>query len=633
MSVEKKNFDALKLKYPQLFDKLSAMKPSGRYQVINAGNGKHLNLIDHQRKVFYYDKFSPYSPVEKDIIGRQIKIPNLAIFLGCGLFYTAKAYLDNYINKTASGESRLYIIEKDIDSFRTVIQFVDISALILHDGIIFYVDTDPHSIMIDLSARFKQGGIKAFIKAMNFIEDLNSFTAYKDYYINCIRAVKEAAKDTLIFFGNSPLDSLIGIENTFLNIMEIIDNPGVKDLKGVFKGKPGIVVSTGPSLEKNIHLLKGLENKAVICSPDASLQVMRNHGFKPHMVTSLERGPATAKLFDYITPEDTDDVYFAATPVIHQNTYSKWHGKKIIVYRSFATFEWLEIEKGTLDIGPSAGNMAFELLDYLGCNPIILIGQDLAFGKDGNTHATGSRFGNKEDRPHFKDTLMVEGNYQPQIQTMRIWENFRRYFVADISKTSATVINATEGGAKIQGTQIMTFQEAIDKYIDDDVNALDIISGSLNQPDEKEKREYLEKTLEKVNTATDFTKDVQQKFYSAVLMCNEYFDVIWKNFQETGDYDGKRTKEILDSTSDIMAVCNSQDFYHILMHYVQSYYIKSVMDIYGVKANAKDGRSEQYEVLQVAAEFFETMHGLMSKILPMFEQLQRVLKGRLESGD
>jgi hypothetical protein len=57
------------------------------------------------------------------------------------------------------------------------------------------------------------------------------------------------------------------------------------------------------------------------------------------------------------------------------------------------------------------------------------------------------------------------------------------------------------------------------------------------------------------------------------------------------------------------------------------------MDIYGVKANAKDGRSEQYEVLQVAAEFFETMHGLMSKILPMFEQLQRVLKGRLESGD
>ena len=63
-------------------------------------------------------------------------------------------------------------------------------------------------------------------------------------------------------------------------------------------------------------------------------------------------------------------------------TYANFPGEKIIVFRKFATFEWLDIKKGILDIGPSAGNMAFKVLEYLGCDPIIMIGQDLAITDD-----------------------------------------------------------------------------------------------------------------------------------------------------------------------------------------------------------------------------------------------------------
>jgi len=87
-------------------------------------------------------------------------------------------------------------------------------------------------------------------------------------------------------------------------------------------------VATGPSLNKNIHLLKGLENKAVICAVDASLRVMRRHNLKPHLVTSLERVLPTAKLFEGLTKEDVEGVYLSACPVIRPETYANFPGKE-----------------------------------------------------------------------------------------------------------------------------------------------------------------------------------------------------------------------------------------------------------------------------------------------------------------
>ncbi|MGD9807290.1 MAG: motility associated factor glycosyltransferase family protein [Deferribacterales bacterium] len=629
MSIEQKNLKSIKAKYPELYDAITNRPSSGRYQIIDLYKNGKLNLIDSQRNVLIYQKQDPYGQVLREIKGRNIKVPNFAIFLGLGFLYNVKAYIDTYINKKID-DFGLVLVEKDIDLFRTILKVADFTAIVDHPRCHLLVGLSSTEVHMKLSFLFRSSNLKSFIKATNFIEESALFAANKEYYLDVIRVYKEASKDVLRHYGNSPLDSLIGIDHTFVNIDEIIYHPGIKDLEGVFKGKPGIVVSTGPSLNKNIHLLEGLENKAVICCPDASVLVLKNRNLKPHMVTSLERVENTAKLFDGLTEDDTKGIYFAGTPVLHPLTYQKWPGKRICVYRNFATFQWLDIERGIIDIGPSAGNMAFEILAYLGCDPIILIGQDLAFAEDGTTHAKGNKFGEKDERDFMKKTFPVPGNYQKEVQTVELWESFRRAYNLSVSRTDAKVINATEGGAKIEGTEVMTFQEAIDKYITDDVNTVDVIESSLRYPTEDEIAENLNKVEMKVEEAKEYIEELSDKFLESGKLADKYLNTVWKKYTEDGEYDFEESQKILNDSSATIALCSSEKFYLILMHYVQSYYIKSVMDIYGVRANSKSPQQEQHDVIVLAGKLSYTLHGLLQKMLPMFYNLEKYLKSKSE---
>jgi hypothetical protein len=129
------------------------------------------------------------------------------------------------------------------------------------------------------------------------------------------------------------------------NINTIINNPGVNLLKDKFKGKPGVVVATGPSLNKNKHLLKGLEDKALLISCDATLKILLAMGVKPHLVTSLEREMAVVQLFEGIQKEQVEDVYLAACPVVYPEVYQTYPGPNIVIYRRFDHFKWLQLER------------------------------------------------------------------------------------------------------------------------------------------------------------------------------------------------------------------------------------------------------------------------------------------------
>jgi hypothetical protein len=627
MTLEQKNMECLSQRYPGLYEKLTKMPISDKYAVVNINNSGKINVLNKQNNRLIYDRLDPYGKVLDGLVNRNIKIGNLAVFLGLGLLYNVKAYVDTYINNKVE-DYGLILIEKDIELFQCILKSVDITSLLSHPKCFLFVDKSPSEMHMNFSTIFRETGVKLFIKATNFIEEPAVFSESKDYYISVIKAYKEASKDVLVHFGNCPNDSLIGIDHTLLNIDEIIYHPGIQDLKGAFKGKPGIVVSTGPSLNKNVHLLEGLENKAVICCPDASVLVLNKHGKKPHLVTSLERVEATSKLFDGLTEEDVKDVYFAATPVVHPLTYQNWPGKKICVYRNFSTFMWLDIEKGILDIGPSAGNMAFEVLAYLGCDPIILIGQDLAFAEDGMTHAKGSRYGEKDERDMFKRTFTVPGNIQPEVKTIAVWENFRRTYNLSVARTSAKVINATEGGARIEGTEIMTFQEAIDKYISGEMNVPQMIEERLNYPSEKEIAENLEKVKVKVDDAINYVTDIASKFLDAAKETDYYFENIWKKYDETGEYDFDESKRVLQEVNEAIMLCNSRDFFLIVMHYVQSYYIKSMINIYGVRANSENLKQEHHDVLKVGRDLLYVLHALVVRMLPMFNNLKAYLESK-----
>ena len=140
----------------------------------------------------------------------------------------------------------------------------------------------------------------------------------------------------------------------------------------------------------------------------------------------------------------------------------------------------VRVGKGALRSGATVAHLAFYLAEHLGCDPVIFLGQDLGFS-DGLCYAPGTSY---EDvwRPELSRFCTVEMKQWEQIVRERhilrrvedvegrpTYTEERLYtylqqFERDFLSTSTKVIDATEGGVRKRGSEVMTFAEAIEKY-------------------------------------------------------------------------------------------------------------------------------------------------------------------------
>jgi hypothetical protein len=166
--------------------------------------------------------------------------------------------------------------------------------------------------------------------------------------------------------------------------------------------------------------------------------------------------------------------------------------------------------------------MAFRLLNYLGCDPIILIGQDLALSEEGKTHARDNPYGD-EQSVYLHSPEEIEGNYCKTLKTNPILKMFLYGYQSDVANFKGKVVNATEGGAKIPGTQLMTLREAIDTYIKTplefpnapNLSIAEYIASSLEQPSEAQISEDKFRAEAAIRDAIDIIIDAGNKIDSA----------------------------------------------------------------------------------------------------------------------
>jgi len=469
-NIYEKNFQALQIRYPELAERVKHTRIVN-YELFQspgcAPNVKHLIL----NEPWYRGVMTEY--FEAQWKGLKLENVRMPIFLGFGLGYEVQYFFHKYAAEFNTQGA--IIIERDIELFVAAMNASDISEMVLSPALHFIVGIPEEDLYLVYRDFFMNN-----LKDMLFTSSCQPLVTEiplkisKAYYMNACGKFFEASWDNLHNFGNCPEDSLIGVENMFDNVLEIANNPGINLLYDKFKGKPAIIVATGPSLKKNIHLLKGLEDKALILSVDASLKLLLANGIKPHMVTSLEREHAVQQFFDEIPEEECKDVYMAACPVLFNHVYQSYNGPKIIVYRNFDHFKWLGIDRGILDIRLSSSNMAFTIAKALGCDPIIMVGQDLAYGEDGETHATPVPFSSAGE-----NELEVKGNLTDLVKTNDGWVSFLKAHEVDIAHYSGTVYNCTEGGAYISGTRVEPLQKIIDLAVTEVFNPLDIIKEEL----------------------------------------------------------------------------------------------------------------------------------------------------------
>lgn len=399
------------------------------------------------------------------------------------------ALLDRKLGETAAA----ILVEPDPETFSRLLNSADLTRFILHPGVRIIAAAPPEKLFAEMRAALLKD--RAFLSVMaTAVHTVGpGFGTNPDYFRKALTAYRDAAMDLLYAVGNSPHDSFLGIMHMLKNLDTIAREPGVDGLFGAFRGKPAIIVAAGPSLDKNIHLLKDVGDRAVILSVDAMLKTLVNMGVSVDFATVLERVNFSPHLFTEIPPEKLAETVQVSVPVVVPEVYSVYPGPKALMYRPYGHFQWLEKEKGTLETGASSANMAFKLAEAFGCDPIILVGQDLAYGRTGTTHSDTTPWGRSQNGilKGQTNTFEVPANDGGMISTNGTWNMFRLAFEADVASFNGTVINATEGGALIAGTRIMTLEKALGDHLARPFDKKSAIRSMASPAGEEEAGKYL----------------------------------------------------------------------------------------------------------------------------------------------
>ncbi|EHT8391008.1 motility associated factor glycosyltransferase family protein, partial [Campylobacter coli] len=333
------------------------------------------------------------------------------------------------------------------------------------------------------------------------------------------KKLAENFKNSIVSHGNDPLDALQGIEQFVYNLPQMITHPSYKELLSKRKGisDTAIIVSTGPSLTKQLPLLKKYANKATIFCADSSYPILAKHGIKPDYVLSLERIPLTSEFFNNDFGEFDKDILFVLKSYVHPHTtkYLQKNNRAFILVSTYASFiQYLKLDYfGYFNMGFSVAHMACYLSLHLNHKNIIFIGQDLAYAENGNSHPDDYQNSANYESQMYEHILTTAYGGNGKVETHSIWLLFKNWFenemIPNTRKMGITTYNCTEGGARIEGTIEKPFLWACENLLHKD----------LNKPFEKleplslnKQNEFLLKAYYKVCKSIKHCRDFSNKF-------------------------------------------------------------------------------------------------------------------------
>lgn len=630
MSIYSENMAAIERRYPATADLVKKTKDDYSVKVIPSkvrdmptctiGTGTR------EDEIILNSVENPLAEAEAymaAVVGLEKKAGMIILFnMGFG-YYLQAIFGTTDVNSKLIGGAPVVVIEPNVQLFKKMLQTRNLMLQVNGQHINLF-DYEPLSVFVGVPVDQMyaaltgslQGALKQQFAGMEYIEHPKLIRQTKGYFKPLYSELSRVFYDIRSSFGNDPEDSWSGIDHQFQNISTIVENQGVVGLKGKFKGIPAVIAATGPSLNKNIHLLNSIKNKAVFFAADASLNTFLKYDepIKPDIVCSLERNLTTKRHFEQI-PDDKksmmEDMWLAGCPVVKPEVYKEWHGKHIIVFRDFAHFKWLGLNKGIVNTGKSVTNLAFMVAHEMGCSPIILVGQDLAFAPSGDTHVKGAdhaREGLKESKLILQKQK-CKGNNGEDLDTLDTWVGMRRRFEQDIATIGMKCINATEGGALIKGTEVMTFQQTIDQFMKKDYPIQRMLSENLPELEENEIAEdlkivdtnvrkgleYYRVSLDNINIAKDCIED-----FCGTIMSGEYSK---DSLQKILEYGTNLKREILEHE-----MC-----YHAAMHVVQSWTLGRSNVVNAIN-RVFNGDERLIAKLLKMHEFFEGLEILFKKL-------------------
>lgn len=461
MDTYENNLEALREIDEDLANSLAKISHNEIFEVyLNENEGvENANIIDNRSGDPIYDEHpsSMLHQKQKEFI-KYDNYPMLYFFgIGNGAFY--KLLLKN---KKHQG---IMVFEPNLELIYIALNLINFRDEILENRLTIKLasSVDTEYFIAQLSK-----GANYFLKVYDFHIHTKYYDRYKDDIDRVNKDIIAAFKHSMFTSGNDVEDSLIGLEFSLKNIPNMIKTPGLKQLLNKADNtKNAVIVSTGPSLAKQLPLLKKIQNNVTIVCIDASFPVLAKEGIKPDIVFSIERVDLTGEFYKNTPQEFHKDVIFSLATVCHDNTINNVHGEISFFMRGdsynmyFGLHEW-----GYLGGGLSAANYAYAFASHANFDNIIFIGQDLAFAKDGQSHSKNHTFGENEIKSDMVAGYVPAYKGDGNIATTKVWLSFLNSFTAQIKDSKVNTINSTEGGARIPGTRELPFEQVVHMFVD-----------------------------------------------------------------------------------------------------------------------------------------------------------------------
>ncbi|EOH2505304.1 motility associated factor glycosyltransferase family protein, partial [Campylobacter coli] len=443
------------------------------------------------------------------------------------------------------------------------------------------------------------------------------------------KKLAENFKNSIVSHGNDPLDALQGIEQFVYNLPQMITHPSYKELLSKRKGisDTAIIVSTGPSLTKQLPLLKKYASKATIFCADSSYPILAKHGIKPDYVCMLERTELTAEFFNHDFGEFDKDIVFVCAGVVHPKAieYLKGRNRKYLIMPRYLYFP-IYIKLKYFDFlynTPSVAHMSYFLSVLLNHKNIIFIGQDLAYAENGNSHPDDYQNSANYESQMYEHILTEAYGGKKEIKTHEFWIFFKQILEAMIIKYHITTYNCTEGGARIKGAIEKPFLWACENLLDKD----------LNKPFEK-----LEPLS--LNKQNEFLLKAYYKVYQSIKHCRDFSKILSNDFEKIQSvYLNLNKKEndlnlairkIDEFKNKLENIKQMQDLYEILQP-LRTQFELNLARIYVLNPKTKeDAFNKSILWIKEHLEFMELVYGhikaqenaLIKNILPLEEKLK-----------
>ncbi len=598
---------------------------SSKFELILGKDNLDINLKDTSDNTFLYENVIDELNSMLNTYNHKYLLYPVLYFYGFGNGILFKALLQN------KNHQHIVVFEKDIEIIWVIFHILDFSNE-LQSARLMVLQTS--SLDIEFFSNFCSSKPFFQFSRIYFLELMSHYyERFHEDVLGLNKKLAETFKYSIVSHGNDPLDALEGIEQFVYNLPSMITHPSYKELLSKRKGisDTAIIVSTGPSLTKQLPLLKKYASKATIFCADSAYPILAKHNIKPDYVCMLERSEFTAEFFNHDFGEFDKDICFIIKSVVHPHAIHYLNKKTdnftlVSTYASFINYVKLD-DFGYFNMGFSVAHMACYLSLHLKHKNIIFIGQDLAYAKNGNSHPDDYQNSATYESKAHEPILTKAYGGKGEVKTHHIWLMFKRNLEQDVEKIQkyldTKVYNCTEGGARIEGTIEKPFLWACENLLDKNLNKPfeKLEPLSLNKQNEFLLKAYY-KVCKSIKHCRDFSKILSndfEKIQSIYLSLNEKEEDINLAIEKIDKFKNK-----------LEDIKQMQDLYEILQP-LRTQFELNLARIYVLNPKTKeDAFNKSILWIKEHLKFMELVYGhikaqesaLIKNILPLEEKLK-----------